>query len=147
EQRLAVYREQRDEQAGPEQRQRDRVRQQLVVEVDQRQRKQRPGKAEGGRRLPGGAEGERDREAEQRRHGLDDRIPPRDRRAAARAAAAKQQVAQDRDVVLRLDRRGAARARGGRPRQIESFVRRQRRQCDGCGGARGRALLSSELRA
>ena len=54
---------------------------------------------------------------QQRRRELDERIAPGDRLAADAAAPPQQQPREHRDVVVRLDRRVAARAARGRRRQ------------------------------
>ena len=53
-------------------------------------------------------------DAQRRGTCLDERIARRDRRCAAAAVPAQQQPGEDRDVVVGLDRRAAARAVRGR---------------------------------
>ena len=112
--------EQMKQQSSPEQRDRDGVGQQLMVEVDHRQGDQGPADQHRGRCIRRIAEAPdqicRDHTAE----GLDDRIAQRDRRAAGRAATAQPQPAEQRDVVSRLDLRFAGRAGRAGDKQVES---------------------------
>ena len=107
-----------DDQARPEQRQRDAVGQELRVEIDHRQREQRPQQHAGGDTLRRDAEApDRARRQQPAQH-LDHRIARRNRRLAFRAPAAQHQPGDDRDVLQRGDRLPAGRTRRARDDQV-----------------------------
>src|SRR5262249_15683274 len=87
--------------------------------------------------LPGGPEHVCDRDAENRRGRLDERIPERDSVATARAPPAQGEPAQHGHVVNRGYALAAARARGRRPREAEATVVSGRRYRDGLRGELG----------
>ena len=75
------------QQAEPEQGDGDDVGQDLVVDVDHRQRDQRPGEEQRRDRLPVPAEAPHDRDGEDRRGEFHDRVARRDACLAVRALA------------------------------------------------------------
>jgi hypothetical protein len=96
----------------------------LVVEVDERDRheeRHQHDPEDEARRVTGVHE--RDRPEEDGGHHLDGRIALGDRRRAAATAPAEQQPREDRDVVVRLDRRVAGAA--VRARRDERLAPRQ----------------------
>ena len=85
------------QQPEPHERQRDVVRQQLMIEVDPGQRDQRPGQEQRRGRVPHEAELPRDQRRQNRGREFDERIARGNLRAAVRALAVEQQVADDRE--------------------------------------------------
>ena len=88
----------------------DLVRDDLVLEVDQRDRHEQQHQDEPEERVGVGPLGDDDERAQEACAGLHERIAPRDRRLAVAAAPAQQQPREHRDVVVGLDRRPARRA-------------------------------------
>ena len=93
------------------------VRDDVVLEVDQRDRDEQQHEDQRQPDVAVGAEAQDARGAQQARQGLDDRVLGRDRRPARAALAAQPQPAEDRHVVVGLDRRPARGARRRRVRQ------------------------------
>src|SRR3990170_615080 len=101
---------------GQDGRQGDPVRDQLVLEVDDRDDHERREEDEGGGQLPVEPEVDVGEGEEQRRSELHARIPPRDRRAAVPATPPEDHKAEDGHVVVPADgvRAGGA-GRAGHP--------------------------------
>ena len=122
-----------DDESGPQQRQRDAVGQELGVEIDHRQREQRPQQPAGGDTLRRRAEVPDGARGEHAAQDLDDRVTARNRRLAAGAAAPQREPRDDRDVLQRRDAeprtrdtRSAGRpgCRPGRARESRRAARR-----------------------
>src|SRR6185437_6244180 len=98
-------REEAQQEAEPEKRQRQAVGQQLMVDVDERERDQEPGEDKAGRRGPCKAHLPGHRGGQDAGEGLDYGVADADVDAALGAAATEKEIADDRDVLQRRDRR------------------------------------------
>ncbi|MCY1369235.1 hypothetical protein D9M69_562630 [compost metagenome] len=114
EQALAV-----EDQAKPEQRQHQRIRQQLMIDVDHAHRQQAPGQHQEGRRLPAETEMPGDIGRQQAAGEFHQGVALADGRLAGRAFAAKGQVAHQRDVLPGANLMAAMGASGIRQNEIE----------------------------
>ena len=111
-----------DQQAQPEQRQGQRVGQQLRIEVNDRQGEQRPRKDQCAKTGQRRAEPPDHQGCQQPRRCLDQRIAPADRFVAMSAAATQQREAEQGDVLPGLDRFLATWAVRGWKKQVVAFV-------------------------
>src|ERR1700733_2885003 len=123
-----VRAEQTQEESAPQQRQREIVRQQLVIDIDEGEGNEEPGENHRCQRrrseteLPGHAS------AEQRGERLYRRIANRDGRAAAYAAPSQNEPGQQRNVPPRADGGFAGRAGRARHDEVEGFERAHRQR-------------------
>src|SRR6185312_4148732 len=125
------WREEAQEEAQPQKGKRQAVGQQLMIDVDERERHQEPGEDQPGGRRPAEAELPRHGRAEDPGQGLDDGIPDADVSAAIGAAATQKDVAHDRDVLQRRDGCLAGGAGGAGDHEVEALLERRGRRKGG----------------